>query len=60
MSWFSCWKHCDVAIDINLKKFFFMDEMSAIFFVEDTKWYVPFHKKIYFKSGRLKQKYSPN
>ena len=23
-----------------------MDEMSAIFFGEDAKWYVPFHKKI--------------
>ena len=34
-----------------------MNEMSAIFFGKDTKWYVPFHKKK-FKSDI--KKYLPN
>jgi len=47
MTWFSGWRQCDVAMYINLKiEVFFMDEMNAIFLGEDTKWYVPFHKKV--------------
>ena len=30
----------------QLEETFFMDEMNAIIFGEDTKWCVPFHKKI--------------